>query len=208
MALPPGHLSLTNFAVVAHPPSMLHQQGRPAPLTVSLGPQSVRLPSAVVRTTSRNARSLEKSPMAPSLDTTAIDIPAHADHRSTEEAFSFPLPTPLGVPSPQYYSRRELSKQATMLTELPGLPDDPAKVPGAGVLVITLWINEFGLVDRVTVITSQLESITERAVIAQFERMRFLPAQREEKPVKSRMRIQVEVLPPSTTATRALAAEN
>lgn len=208
MALPSGHLALADFSLTVSPPSFLHQPGRPAPLTVSLGPQSVRLPGADVRNTSYGAGGSEKSATAPALDSTAADIPAHADHRGTDEVFGLPLPTPLGVPSPQYFSHRELSEHATMLTELPGLPDDPVKVPGAGPLVITLWINELGLVDRVTVITSQVDSVTERAVVTQFERMRFSPAQRDGLAVKSRMKIRVDVLPPGKNPTGASAREN
>ncbi|MBI5784755.1 MAG: hypothetical protein HZA64_04785 [Rhodocyclales bacterium] len=206
IALPPGRISFTDIQVRTSPQSVPRYRGGPAPLTVALGPQSVRLASAP-----RKPGGLTGAVMAaaPALDATATLVPAQADYKGSDEAFGLPAPVPFGLPSPQeYLSNRELSEHAAMLTEIPGLPDDPAEVPGAGILVITLWINELGQVDRTSVVSSQLDTKTERAVVAQFRHMRFSPGRHDGQAVKSRMKIRVEVLPPKAETTGASAAEN
>jgi TonB family protein len=206
IALPPGHFSLDGFRLSAHPIMDGRASGRPAPLTVKLGPQSIRLASAVHN---RGGSAGGVVASAPALDANATETPTYADYKGEDEAFGIPAPMPLGLPSQQeYLTSRELSEHPQVITDLPGLPDDPVTLPGAGVLVITLWINELGRVDRSSVVSSQLDAKTEQAVVAQFQRMHFLPAQRDGRAVKSRMKIQVEVTPPSATATGTSAKEN
>lgn len=206
IALPAGRFSFTDAQLRAGPPAQRLLLGKPAPLSVALGTQSVRLASAPRKPRSRQGGVVAA---APALDAAATQVPAHADYKGNDETFGLPVPRPFGIPSPQeYLGSRELSEHAEMLGEIPGLPDDPIEVPGSGILVITLWINESGLVDRSSVVSSQLDAKTELAVVAQFQRMRFSPAQRDGRAVKSRMKIQVEVLPPSPAPTGTSARGN
>jgi TonB family protein len=206
IALPSGHFSFSEFRLSADPTAGSRVSGGPAPITVKLGPQSIR-PVTATRNRGGSAGGVVAS--APALDAHATQIPAHANYKGEEEAFGLPVPIPFGLSSPQeYLPSRELSEHPQMITDVPGLPDDPVALPGAGILVINLWINEYGLVDRSSVVSSQLDAKTEQAVVAQFQRMRFSPAQRDGRAVKSRMKIQVEVTPPSATATETSAAGN
>lgn len=84
-----------------------------------------------------------------------------------------------------------------MLRDIDPFLGEMKDIPGTGKAVIALWINERGGVDRVEMETSDLNSSFEKAVLDQFQAAHFQPAEREGVPVKSLMRIEVEVLPRS-----------
>lgn len=98
---------------------------------------------------------------------------------------------------PYYYSPLEVSARASPTQEIDLEPPELRTIPGQGKLILVLWINEAGTVDRIEVETSQVTSAMESILAEQFRRATFAPAQLDGKPVKSRMRIEVVVRPPS-----------
>lgn len=102
----------------------------------------------------------------------------------------------LGVPIPYYYSAKEVGERArpigTIDLDAQPLPD----LPDAGLLVLVLFINESGAVDKVDIESSSIASATESAIADQFRQARFTPAIRNGFPVKSRMKIEVAIRPP------------
>lgn len=63
--------------------------------------------------------------------------------------------------------------------------------------MLKLWISEHGKVDRVEVEMSNLDEAFSQGVARQFAAALFQPAEQDGSPVKSLMRIEVEILPRS-----------
>ena len=97
----------------------------------------------------------------------------------------------LPVPAPAYYTTDQLTvrpqptSQPTLLTpELgPSLP--------SGKVVLKLWITEFGHVASVEVERSELPAAVTAMAAAEFGKLRFVPGQRNGRPVGAMMRIEV-----------------
>lgn len=102
----------------------------------------------------------------------------------------------LGVPLPHYYGPREVSERAMPAQDIDLEPPELLGIPGQGKLILLLWINESGGVDRVETESSQVDNAIEKVIADQFRRARFSPANLDGKPVKSRMKIEVVVRPP------------
>jgi TonB family protein len=102
-----------------------------------------------------------------------------------------------GIPVPYYYRPEELSQRAHVAVDIDPFLGSLKELPGNGKAVLTLWINEHGTIDRVERVSSSLDDLFESAVLSQFQSMRFQPAERSGVPVKSLMKIEIELLPPS-----------
>lgn len=102
----------------------------------------------------------------------------------------------LGIPLPHYYGPREVSERARPAQDIDLEPPELLGVPGQGKLILLLWINESGSVDRVETESSQVDNAIEKVIAEQFRRARFAPANLDGRPVKSRMKIEVVVRPP------------
>jgi hypothetical protein len=89
-----------------------------------------------------------------------------------------------------------VSERARPAQDIDLEPPELLGVPGQGKLILVLWINESGTVDRVETASSQVADTTEKVIAEQFRRAVFSPAQLDGKAVKSRMKIEVVVRPP------------
>lgn len=67
--------------------------------------------------------------------------------------------------------------------------------PGSGTLVMSIFINDTGGLDRLTVEATTLSRELQAMIARQFETVRFKPAEIDGVPVNSRMRIEVRVGP-------------
>ncbi len=120
----------------------------------------------------------------------------------------------LGVPLPHYYEPREVTERATPARKIDLETPVLLGIPGQGKLILLLWINENGLVDRVDVESSELVDTMRSEIIEQFRRAQFIPARLNGQAVKSRKKIEVVVRPPMVyvvpppPANPASAAEN
>jgi len=101
-----------------------------------------------------------------------------------------------GIPLPHYYGPREVSERARPAQDIDLEPPELLGVPGQGKLILLLWINESGSVDRVETESSQVDNAIEKVIAEQFRRARFAPANLDGRSVKSRMKIEVVVRPP------------
>lgn len=177
--------------------SALNQAGHLgfAPLNVQLAPYALRIPQRE----SPDRKILDTPPQtAASLDNLGEEagLPANSSLQSDPASPSAVGPV-AGVPLLNYYPPEELSRRARILRDIDPFLGDLNDHPGTGKAVITLWINEQGGVDRAETETSDLTESFENAVLEQFLAARFQPAERAGLPVKSLMRIEVEILPRS-----------
>lgn len=115
----------------------------------------------------------------------------------TKDGLADTVGSGFGIPLPYYYGPREVSERPKPVHEINLEPPELRGVPGHGKLVLKLWINEVGTVDRVEVETSQVADTMEKVITEQFRQATFAPAQIDGKAVKSRMKIEVVVKPPS-----------
>ncbi len=101
-----------------------------------------------------------------------------------------------GFPVPYYFSASEVSERAKPVQEIDLDPPESQALPEAGNLLLTLWINESGTVDRIDVDSSGVTEPIAKAITEQFRRATFTPARLDGEAVKSRMKIEVVVRPP------------
>jgi TonB family protein len=165
-----------------------------APLTVMLSPYPLIAPqAAIAEKTPRPAK------LAAAIDTQGKHAGLGDNITATHDAP--PLPTSdadtSGIPVPRYYEPRELTQRAKILREIDIFLGDLRDEPGSGKAIIRLWINENGTVDQTETESSALSKTFENAVLEQFAAARFRPAERDGQPVKSLMKIEVEILPRS-----------
>jgi outer membrane biosynthesis protein TonB len=171
LALPTGDLSFSS-TLTPSPPS--------EPLRAELRPRQAKSGVSV-------ALSSRESPS----EASATRPEAEANENARPEGLG------LGVPMPYYYSPIEVSARASPAQEIDLEPPELRAIPGQGKLILVLWINEAGTVDRIEVESSQVAGAMETILAEQFRRASFAPAQLDGKPVKSRMRIEVVVRPPA-----------
>lgn len=187
LAVPSGRLFFFRADVSQQGP----YSGRPSALAVELAPRTFSPPSVAI--------SAATEPSA---------LPKVASHLASDEAgpggnSDIPDPGPLdqppperGLPHPDYLPPTELTRHAQALGPTVVLPSEVQHMPGSGKLILRALINERGGVDRVEVETSRLPSALEDAIVTKFLHMPFSPAERNGRPVKSQMLIEVLLAPP------------
>jgi periplasmic protein TonB len=97
------------------------------------------------------------------------------------------------VDDPTYYTAKELD----VFPQAAGAPpafnlDTPALAAAEGYVVLNLRIEDSGLVSEVSVVESDPPGILDETAVAAFRNVRFIPAQRNGRMVKSEMRYKVE----------------
>jgi len=126
--------------------------------------------------------------------------PAHRAERSAAAARS----ESRGYLPPRYYLAFELDRGPEPLRSI-----DPEYPAGAnsrmGRVALRLMIDERGAVDDVAVLRAEPEGVFERSALAAFAAARFSPGVLNGVPVKSRLEIEVEYLPPKGTPLDPLA---
>lgn len=189
--IPQGQLSLATKHGFPLPP------GGSAPLWVSLGPNSQSL---VLLATSpppigpTAPPSRQQAASAPALANTE-DIPSVINPRG-EAAASKALGGEPGLPKPHYFPQSEVSTPAHMLSGIDGLPKTLARDVDSGRMIVMLYIDEQGTVDKIVVENSELRSDMREVLASQFEHVRFSPAIKDAQPVKSRLRLEITLQPP------------
>ena len=93
---------------------------------------------------------------------------------------------------PTYYPARQLDVYPQLLAPIKlDYPDRAAAQRLDGHLLLLLLIDEFGIVDEASVVEAQPEGHFEEAALSVFRVTRFSPAQKQGRPVKSRVLLQV-----------------
>ena len=164
-----GHLALGLALGPSVRPTPSAQSAPPMLVTVQLAGGAVPAPEPVQR----------PAPAAP------------APQPQKDEAALLPIVT---IAAPHYYPALELSEYPDLIEdvrpelgqlELTNGPDQFA--------LLSLLINEFGAVDRVEVIRSELSDAVIAAAVAAYSRLRFHPGKIGENAVKSRITIEVRL---------------
>lgn len=110
-----------------------------------------------------------------------------------------PLPEPA---EPHYFPTRELSVRPHVLKDVP--PDIQLFGVPAQTVILRLFINEAGDIDRVDTEQSFLPEDIEREVRGAFSTLKFQPGMRDGMAVKSQMKIEVRLEDQITGAERAV----
>jgi hypothetical protein len=104
--------------------------------------------------------------------------------------------------SPRYYKLSELTQKPFVLRDVAyTLPHELPPVPVQSVIVRVL-INEFGQIDRVSVEQSHLPKEVEDYLVESFSKTSFYPGKIGRQPVKSLVRIEVNLDPSPAPAER------
>jgi periplasmic protein TonB len=99
------------------------------------------------------------------------------------------------TPDATYYPAKQLDVYPQPLTPIKlNYPDTAAAERIDGRLLLLLLIDEFGVVNEVSVVEAQPEGHFEEAALPVFRATRFLPAQKQGRPVKSRVLLQVNYI--------------
>ncbi len=158
-----------------------------------------RLPEVVVESSIETT--VEKKPMEhelPVVETASEPFkPLSADSPAPKSPLSPPavLVMPPDTPDPtRYFQRTELSRPPVLQTEPVLEVSDAlkaAKVPLEPV-VLRLYIDTNGLVERVEVLGDKSPSVFSEAAVAAFASMRFLPGEIASVAVKSQLLLEVD----------------
>lgn len=195
LSLPPGTLG-------SGPRLELGATARPvnayAPLQVRLG---LTTPLPPIRTLADVLQLQTAPPASPHLatDTEAVQESAGESDTNGSNASDGGRPE-VGIPVPYYYPPAEVTQRPHVASPIDTSVVDDEE--GAGKAVLVLYINEQGKVDKVETESSHLSERLNALVAQQFGSARFLPAEKDGQPVKSRLRIEVTIRPraPQTKA--------
>lgn len=170
-------------------------------LALPSGELSLAIQKAHAPRTGRLTAELRNKPKAEKvvavLDVEREQHPAPTEASAEDPPASDHAATGLGLPLPHYYGPQEVSERARPAESIDLEPPELRGIPGRGKLILILWINEDGKVDRVETESSQIADTMAKVISEQFRRATFTPAQLDGKAVKSRMKIEVVVRPPS-----------
>jgi len=99
----------------------------------------------------------------------------------------------IGIPVPYYYPPAEVTQRPHVASPIDTSVVDDEE--GSGKAILVLYINEQGKVDKVETESTHLSERLNALVAQQFGSARFLPAEKDSQPVKSRLRIEVTIRP-------------
>ena len=118
--------------------------------------------------------------------------PARAKEPASSPSAGFEVPF---IRDPTYYPAKQLDVYPQPLAAIRlDYPESAANAKVDGRLVVLLLIDEFGVVNDASVVESQPEGYFEDAALAVFRAVRFAPAQKQGRAVKSRVMLQVKYL--------------
>jgi periplasmic protein TonB len=123
-----------------------------------------------------------------------LQAAAVASVRDDSRAPAMEVPT---LVDPTWYTARDLDLYPQALA--PFDPPYPASVSGVvGEVTVLLSIDEFGVVQDSSVVTAQPAGYFEESALSAFRTARFAPAQRDGRPVRSRIVVKVRFAPQPT----------
>ena len=166
-----------------------------------------RLEPATPEAATGREPTVQDTTLAPADKTT---VPAAMNDRQKSAATKSetkPEPKPVTAPAasggievpsirdPIYYPAQQLDVYPQPLTPIRlDYPDSAAAARVDGRLSVLLLIDEFGVVNEASVVEAQPKGYFEATTLSVFRATRFSPAQKHERPVKSRVLLQVKYL--------------
>ena len=154
-----------------------------ARLTNLADKQAVDVPSPLLTAPSEITENKSKSAATTAAATPTTNLPSSASSG-----------TPLGRDSSHYYVASELDRRPTPLTPV-NLPYPGADPQAEGYLLLQLYISEKGRVDKVEVMLNDGADLIAPIAAKVFGDVVFSPGLRKERPVKSRMLIELKLRP-------------
>lgn len=128
---------------------------------------------------------------ASSMPTEPLPAPAVASVRDDSRAPVLEVPA---LVDPTWYTAKDLDVYPQALA--PVDPPYPASVSDiTGEVTVLLAIDEFGVVQDSSVVTAQPPGYFEESALGAFKMARFAPAQRDGRPVRSRIVVKVRFAP-------------
>lgn len=94
-----------------------------------------------------------------------------------------------------YYGIEKLSRRALVKRDIDQNQPALTKLAGQGAVILMLFINETGQVDRIEIESSEVPGALTQELAEEFRKVLFHPAQIDGNAVKSRMRIEVSIKP-------------
>lgn len=151
------------------------------PVSAPPDPQAMKLQTAAALPVPKAA----SEPVPPREEATPSAAPA-------EKATSLPvIEVPL-IEDPTYYTAGEVDVHPSALQAIqPAYPDEAASAHVSGSVVLLLLLDEGGRVQDISVEETTPPGYFEKSAVEAFRDARFVPAQRQGRVVKSRMRIKV-----------------
>lgn len=197
-----GAYAQTQAPIQAQAPRVLQvslaqaSSSRAAPAPAAPPASSTPATASPDRLQPRQTLSLPPSqkPLRRSADGPAAPAPPPVASESISDTPQPPRPAETAsgtLPEPRYYLLRELSVRPAVLDDattrlaFEGVP--------AQTVILRLFINEEGGIDRVAAEQSVLPEMHAQRLIEAFAQARFLPGQIDGAPVKSQMRIEVRL---------------
>jgi protein TonB len=105
------------------------------------------------------------------------------------------------LPGQRYYRTRELDVRPGIMTHVnPVYPDAAARRFLAGKVVIRLFIDEAGTVERIVTVKAEPPGYFEQSAERAFRAARFTPGMKNGRPVKVQMLLEVSFDSPATPA--------
>jgi protein TonB len=174
---PTGGVPAVNSVITARLEPAAEEQPAPeatAEPAAAAGAQAPSLPDPLGEPVTRKAEPERKAaPAAPSTPSAGLEIPLARD--------------------PTYYLVKELDVIPRPLAIIqPQCPAGALSDRVNGGVELALLINEFGMVDDVSVINAQPAGYFEDVGMAAFRPARFAPAEKQGRPVKARVNIRVK----------------
>ena len=137
------------------------------------------------------AKAVASLPLAPQpqVETETRPEPNPIDPPTYSSAIHFELPL---IRDPTYYPAKQLDVYPLPLTEIKfDYPESAAAERIDGRLLMLLLIDEFGVVNEASVVEAHPEGYFEESALSVFRATRFSPAQKQGRPVKSRVLMHV-----------------
>jgi len=97
------------------------------------------------------------------------------------------LPSPALVLPERYFSVSELDVIPRIQQDIDLYPEELQHIKKGGKVVLSLWINETGRVEKVEWVSSELPAIFSEVATRNFMQARFLPGKKNNLAVKSRV---------------------
>lgn len=174
----------------------LRNQASPAipalALSVPFPVQQIRNPAAF------ESRQAEKVVSSPTGDAQRVLEEGGAVVSSEESGEHGPAHASLRLP--RYFSRNEVDRGPQIVGDLALNGDELNRELdghfGHGQLVLVLWINDGGVVDKVEVQDEEMSDVLREIVVRHFSRALFVPARHEGVAVRSKIAIEVVVARP------------
>lgn len=172
----------------------LRMSSSPAPINVTLAPYSLQ---SATRSPPESALQPTPAILPPKNTSSSITETGHNDNGTASQPKGLEEQAKLspGLPLSNYFEMDDVSIRATVADEVDQDPPELDRISGQGKATLVFYINEFGKVDKLEFLASNLGAQFEDVLAQRYSKTVFLPAQIDGVAVKSRLRIEITIRP-------------